>query len=659
MITAADDARRKDIPLAAIQLDISGAYDCLDRKYLFAVLNKIGFSDCLIDDIRQFFLGDSSSSILLNGRVGWESFNATRGTRQGDALSCMLYIIAVSPIFNVARRLYPEIGFQRKNDTLPIVGNQFCDDIYVWVSSNAEVSMWRAVMTIFEWASDQAVARNKSFVRVAHNPAGVLQTKQWARQWPAIGHVMGAYQVRKFLGINLNGKCRPPADFWLEQQRRVAARAAGWQTPTIPLAERAAINNMHVRSTAFYASRIIPVADRDARQIDHPSWLLSNNVAERGFTSSVNTVVAFGGYDQLGPCFTAPCAFASRAAANLTRRLGRWTSLNQGDYADRMFAWTFDAADEFERQLGRKATQADIVRVGQNRRAKFGSTNAALAAKVALRHLQSTGVAIGYESKPIDIDKTKSINEQSAQSGNRKLLTQAAMQSSTGELKNLISPKTPFSFIARCFRSASLVSNGRNANQAVALADRIAQAKSNNSITLSALDGVSNGLSLKLKELIFFESHAKIKTPTSPRCNACQLATPPSLINNNSHHILHTCPLANITRKTLSIAALLWLQHDLKNRDADARKMAESFWDGVGTHLLNTNYNSTDANQAYNENNILILTYYAKQHLLQLHEHAASKNALINQNYIAVSVSIIKKAHNKYQKELLRRADQT
>jgi hypothetical protein len=76
----------------ALKIDIRKAFDTLDWDFLLLVLKSFGFNQVFCNWIKNI-LNSAKLSLIINGKVtGF--FNVTRGVRQGDPLSPLLFCIA-------------------------------------------------------------------------------------------------------------------------------------------------------------------------------------------------------------------------------------------------------------------------------------------------------------------------------------------------------------------------------------------------------------------------------------------------------------------------------------------------------------------------------------------------------------------------------------
>ncbi|GAA0166436.1 hypothetical protein LIER_21589 [Lithospermum erythrorhizon] len=86
----------------AIKLDMSKAYDRVERKFLEYVMHKLGFSSTWIDWTMSLVSSVSYSS-LLNGAPK-VFVRPTRGIRQWDPLSPYLFLLCAKGLLALLRR---------------------------------------------------------------------------------------------------------------------------------------------------------------------------------------------------------------------------------------------------------------------------------------------------------------------------------------------------------------------------------------------------------------------------------------------------------------------------------------------------------------------------------------------------------------------------
>jgi len=131
-----------------ITLDAQKAFDSVDHEYLAQCLKAFGFPQSYCDQVKTIYT-DLKASILINGHIS-QSFNIEQSVKQGDALSCALFIIAIEPLlrkFNQDPRITPVILNPGKDNEESLISFSYADDITTLCQNKEGI---QAVISIYE-----------------------------------------------------------------------------------------------------------------------------------------------------------------------------------------------------------------------------------------------------------------------------------------------------------------------------------------------------------------------------------------------------------------------------------------------------------------------------------------------------------------------------
>jgi len=131
--------RTHNIEGLLVSLDAKKAFDSVSHKYMHEVLRRYGFSDSFISTVKLLY-NDIKANILVNGYKS-VMIKIARSVKQGDALSCALFILCIDPLI---RKLEsnPEIESidipRSEYSNVPIKGKVggFADDIGLAVKNS-------------------------------------------------------------------------------------------------------------------------------------------------------------------------------------------------------------------------------------------------------------------------------------------------------------------------------------------------------------------------------------------------------------------------------------------------------------------------------------------------------------------------------------------
>ncbi|VFQ89227.1 unnamed protein product [Cuscuta campestris] len=147
-----------------VKLDLSKAFDKLKWSFLFDVLLRFGFSNRLIHIIHNL-MNSSKYSVVVNGKpCGF--FSQTRGIKQGDPLSPLLFIIANEAFSKNLNKLmnHGVIGrYNCGNNSIPISHLSYADDIIIFCNSSCKSLVnLKFFLKTYQECSGQNINKQKS-----------------------------------------------------------------------------------------------------------------------------------------------------------------------------------------------------------------------------------------------------------------------------------------------------------------------------------------------------------------------------------------------------------------------------------------------------------------------------------------------------------------
>jgi hypothetical protein len=114
-----------------VSLDQEKAYDKVSHEYLWKTLAKYNLPDKFINIVKSLY-ENAETQVMVNGVLS-SPFKVSRGVRQGDPLSCLLFDIAIEPLANMLRQSNLE-GFNIPGIGEKLITTLFADDTTVFLS---------------------------------------------------------------------------------------------------------------------------------------------------------------------------------------------------------------------------------------------------------------------------------------------------------------------------------------------------------------------------------------------------------------------------------------------------------------------------------------------------------------------------------------------
>ena len=142
--TTINYARLKGINGVIVALDQEKAYDKITHPYLWKILEKFAFPERMIRLIKTLY-ETAKTSVMINGVIS-DPFYVTRGVRQGDPMSCILFDLSIEPLA-ASIRASSIRGINVPNLDEKVKVSLFADDTTVILT---EHDSWSQLMDILD-----------------------------------------------------------------------------------------------------------------------------------------------------------------------------------------------------------------------------------------------------------------------------------------------------------------------------------------------------------------------------------------------------------------------------------------------------------------------------------------------------------------------------
>ena len=127
-----------------VALDQEKAYDKIAHDYLWKVLATFEFPEEFIKLIKALYQ-NAETSIMINGHLS-STFKVTRGVRQGDPMSCLLFDLAIEPLAALLRASNLK-GYNIPGSEEKLIANLFADDTTVFLSEEDKMEDLQMILT--------------------------------------------------------------------------------------------------------------------------------------------------------------------------------------------------------------------------------------------------------------------------------------------------------------------------------------------------------------------------------------------------------------------------------------------------------------------------------------------------------------------------------
>jgi hypothetical protein len=140
-----------------VGLDQEKAYDKITHDYLWQTLARYNLPESFINTVKSLY-ESAETRVMVNGVLS-SPFKVTRGVRQGDPMSCLLFDIAIEPLANMLR-LSNLRGFEIPGVEDKLITTLFADDTTVFLSQFDNFTDLEAIL--HKWCTASGACFNVS-----------------------------------------------------------------------------------------------------------------------------------------------------------------------------------------------------------------------------------------------------------------------------------------------------------------------------------------------------------------------------------------------------------------------------------------------------------------------------------------------------------------
>lgn len=220
----------KDNDGCIVLLDQEKAYDKIDLDYLWKVVRAYNIPEQWIQPVEALY-AESSSRVILNGVLS-QPFTVHRGVRQGDPLSCLLFVLAIDPLAEMLRRSELR-GIDSPDGANRLIANLFADDTTVFLHSSDSFAALEHILQCWCKASRARFNIAKTSIVPFGSPdyrQRVITTRRLNRNSPPIAQsieIVKDGDATRLLGGRIGNKLSPDT-IWNPTLNKLETRMAFW-----------------------------------------------------------------------------------------------------------------------------------------------------------------------------------------------------------------------------------------------------------------------------------------------------------------------------------------------------------------------------------------------------------------------------------------------
>lgn len=244
--------KRDKIGGVVVGIDWNKAFDRVEHRFLFRVLERFGFGERLVSWIRTLYRG-AKSCVKVNG-ILTDRFRVERSVRQGCPLSALLYAISIEPLASQIKEDHKVKGIN-----LPYGGrcviNHYADDTTITVRDGDSVKRVLELVAIYGRASGAKINKDKSVLMYI----GTVERVE-------VGLSVEERYI-KVLGVYLGVESKEATDVtWSGVINKIRTVCGRWKARKLRLKGKVIVINSLLLSACVYVMNVIEM----------PEWVMAD-----------------------------------------------------------------------------------------------------------------------------------------------------------------------------------------------------------------------------------------------------------------------------------------------------------------------------------------------------------------------------------------------
>ena len=303
MLATVEASNLEDMNGIIVALDAKKAFDSVSHTYIENCLKKFGCRGFIL--ILKILYKELETDILFNGRIV-KGFKIKRGVKQGDALSCILFIMCMEPLLR-SIKINPNIEALSSN----LLGCElpktyaYADDVSATVKDDEDTlkHLFKEYERLTKMSGLELNADKTDLMRIGRHPQG----KSYNVEYLGLTYIIPSSETIKLNGIIFHRNLREGTKLnVMAAIGRMESHFKNWSRRGLSTLGKILLTKTFVISQVIYLMQAIKIDENNFKAINACLYkfiwnkhYLAAKAPERLKREIVNKSVKFGGLGML------------------------------------------------------------------------------------------------------------------------------------------------------------------------------------------------------------------------------------------------------------------------------------------------------------------------------------------------------------------------